>query len=107
MLPLNCPTLPVCLPACLSNRGEGEKLSRKNGELEAATRRVRAQLRESEADRYVALVPPPVLLVLPVRLVVLLRARLQAQLPDSEADRCEGACWYSCCRYCSRYCSYN
>ena len=32
-------------------RAEGEKLSRRNGELEAATRRVRAQLRDTEADK--------------------------------------------------------
>ena len=32
-------------------REEGEKLSRKNGELEAAARKVRAQLRDSEAGR--------------------------------------------------------
>lgn len=32
-------------------RAEGEKLSRRNGELEAAARRVRAQLRDAEADK--------------------------------------------------------
>lgn len=37
--------------ALLCRRAEGEKLSRKNGELEAATRRVRAQLRDAEAER--------------------------------------------------------
>jgi len=35
----------------LSCRAEGEKLSRRNGELEAAARRVRAQLRDAEADK--------------------------------------------------------
>ena len=38
-------------PAAAPRRVEGEKLSRKNGELEAAARRVRAQLRDAEADR--------------------------------------------------------
>ena len=32
-------------------QGEGEKLARKNGELEAALRRVRAANRDSDAER--------------------------------------------------------
>ena len=34
-----------------SRQGEGEKLARKNGELEAALRRVRAANRDSDAER--------------------------------------------------------
>lgn len=44
-------TTAAACAATAATRAEGEKLSRRNGELEAATRRVRGQLRDAEADK--------------------------------------------------------
>ena len=49
-LPLRPPLLPLLL-LLTPPRPAGEKLSRKNGELEAGNRKLRSALREAEADR--------------------------------------------------------